>query len=155
MNKFKQNIVTSLISSLFLYSNYVNADSVQFNQDALSISGNTDIDLSSFEKGASQEGAYFSNVSINDRRINFFDKIDFINRNGIVQPCISQKLVEVIGLKQEFINKIPTWAEGQCYDLSVQDDNITSHFDDEKQELALSIPQAYFLYSDENWVPPM
>lgn len=41
MNKFKKNIVTSLISSLFLYSNYVNADSVQFNQDALSISGDT------------------------------------------------------------------------------------------------------------------
>lgn len=155
MNKFKKNIVTSIISSLLLISNYVNADSVQFNQDALSISGNTDIDLSSFEKGMSQEGAYFSNVSINSRKINFFDRIDFLNKDGIVQPCISQKLIEIIGLKEEFIDKIPTWSEGQCYDLSAQDDNITAHFDDEKQELALSIPQAYFLYSDENWVPPV
>ncbi|GAB1437486.1 fimbrial biogenesis outer membrane usher protein [Providencia sp.] len=155
MNKFKKNIVTSLISSLLLYANYVNADSVQFNQDALSISGNTDIDLSSFEKGSSQEGAYFSNVSINSRRINYFDKIDFIDKDGIVQPCISQKLVEIIGLKEDFIKQIPTWADGQCYDLSAQDENITSQFDDEKQELLLSIPQAYFLYADENWVPPM
>ncbi|MTC44037.1 fimbria/pilus outer membrane usher protein [Providencia sp. wls1921] len=155
MNKFKQNIVTSLISSLFLYSNYVNADSVQFNQDALSISGDTNIDLSSFEKNHSQEGAYFSNVSINGRRTNFFDKIDFFNKEGSIQPCISQKIIDVIGLKEEFINKIPTWSDGQCYDLSAQDDNISSLFDDEKQELSLSIPQAYFLYSDENWVPPM
>ena len=155
MNKFKKNIVTSLISSLFLYSNYVNADSVQFNQDALSISGDTNIDLSSFEKNNSQEGAYFSSVSINGRKTNFFDKIDFFDKEGSIQPCISQKIIAVIGLKEEFINKIPTWSNGQCYDLSAQDDNISSLFDDEKQELSLSIPQAYFLYSDENWVPPM
>ncbi|MEM7928124.1 FimD/PapC N-terminal domain-containing protein, partial [Morganella morganii] len=59
------------------------------------------------------------------------------------------------GLKEEFINKIPTWQDGRCYDLSSQDKNITSRFDDEKQELVLSIPQAYFLYADDNWVPPM
>lgn len=155
MNKFKINIATTLIFSLLLYSDYINAGVVQFNQDALSISGNENIDLSSFEKGVSQEGAYFSNVSINSRRVNFFDKIEFINKDGIVQPCISQELVEIIGLKEEFISQTPTWANGQCYDLSAQDDNITTQFDDEKQVLSLSIPQAYFLYADENWVPPM
>ena len=155
MDNLKKNIVASLISSLFFYSNYVNADSVQFNQDALSISGDSDIDLSAFEKNGVVEGAYFSNVSVNGKRVNFFDKIDFLNKEGIVQPCISQKLVEIIGLKENFINETPTWQDGQCYDLSSQDKNITSRFDDEKQELALSIPQAYFLYADDNWVPPM
>ncbi|MGG4610295.1 fimbria/pilus outer membrane usher protein [Providencia sp. Me31A] len=154
MNKFKISIVTGLVSSILLYSNYVSANNVQFNRDALSISGSPDIDLSSFEKGTVQEGSYFSNVSINNRRVNFFDRIDFLNQNGVVQPCISQKLVEIIGLKEEFIKKTPTWADGQCYDLSSQDSDITSRFDDEKQELQLSIPQVYFLYTDESWVPP-
>lgn len=155
MNNFKKNIVASLIAGLFFYSNYVNADSIQFNQDALSISGDSDIDLSAFEHNSVAEGSYFSNVSVNGKRVNFLDKIDFLNNNGKIQPCIPQKLVELIGLKEEFINKIPTWQDGRCYDLSSQDKNITSRFDDEKQELVLSIPQAYFLYADDNWVPPM
>lgn len=153
MKKFKKRIITSLVSSVLLYSHYINADSIQFNQDALAISGNSHVDLSSFEKGAVQEGAYFSNVSVNGKRINFFDKIDFVKREDVIQPCISQSLIDVIGLKEEFIKKIPTWENGQCYDLSNQDENISSRFDDEKQELMLSIPQTYFQYTDENWIP--
>lgn len=48
MNKFKINIATTLIFSLLLYSDYINTGVVQFNQGALSISGNENIDLSSF-----------------------------------------------------------------------------------------------------------
>lgn len=93
MNNFKKNIVASLIAGLFFYSNYVNADSIQFNQDALSISGDSDIDLSAFEHNSVAEGSYFSNVSVNGKRVNFLDKIDFLNNNGKIQPCIPQKLV--------------------------------------------------------------
>ncbi|WP_225522273.1 FimD/PapC N-terminal domain-containing protein, partial [Klebsiella pneumoniae] len=97
-----KNIVASLIAGLFFYSNYVNADSIQFNQDALSISGDSDIDLSAFEHNSVAEGSYFSNISVNGKRVNFLDKIDFLNNNGKIQPCIPQKLVELIGLKEEF-----------------------------------------------------
>ncbi|WP_272525429.1 MULTISPECIES: fimbria/pilus outer membrane usher protein [unclassified Providencia] len=154
-NNFNKNIVTSLVSSLLFYTYYVNADSVQFNEDALSILGNTNIDLSAFEKNKISEGSYFSNVSVNGRRINYFDQINFLNKDENIQPCISRNLVEVIGLKEEFIKEVPTWENGQCYDLASQDKNIQARFDDEKQELMLSIPQAYFQYSDDNWVPPM
>ncbi|MBO2875684.1 FimD/PapC N-terminal domain-containing protein, partial [Providencia rettgeri] len=80
-NNFNKNIVTSLVSSLLFYTYYVNADSVQFNEDALSILGNTNIDLSAFEKNKISEGSYFSNVSVNGRRINYFDQINFLNKD--------------------------------------------------------------------------
>ncbi|MCG5372211.1 FimD/PapC N-terminal domain-containing protein, partial [Providencia rettgeri] len=113
-NNFNKNIVTSLVSSLLFYTYYVNADSVQFNEDALSILGNTNIDLSAFEKNKISEGSYFSNVSVNGRRINYFDQINFLKKDEKIQPCISRSLVEVIGLKEDFIKEVPTWGNGQC-----------------------------------------
>ncbi|MFP4908881.1 FimD/PapC N-terminal domain-containing protein [Providencia hangzhouensis] len=154
-NNFNKNIVTSLVSSLLFYTSMLMRILFEFNEDALSILGNANIDLSAFEKNKISEGSYFSNVSVNGRRINYFDQINFLNKDENIQPCISRNLVEVIGLKEEFVKEVPTWENGQCYDLASQDKNIQARFDDEKQELMLSIPQAYFQYSDDNWVPPM
>ena len=155
MNNIKKSIATSLISSILFYSYYVNAESVQFNEDALSILGNTDIDLTPFEENTRSEGVYFSNVLINGKRINFLNQIKFLKKDEKIEPCIPQELIEVIGLKEKFTKSIPFWSEGQCYDLSAKDENIKVQFDDERQELLISIPQAYFIYEDSNWVPPM
>lgn len=150
----KKNIVTSLVAGIIFYSYYVNAEVVQFNTEALSILGDKNIDLSAFEKNTYGEGQYFANVSVNGRRVNFFDQINFVNHNEKIEPCLPARLVEVLGLKEQIIKEIPLWDQGHCYDLSAYDSDISVNFDDEKQELLLSIPQAYFVYADESWVPP-
>ncbi|MEX6277362.1 FimD/PapC N-terminal domain-containing protein [Providencia hangzhouensis] len=122
-NNFNKNIVTSLVSSLFIYTYYVNADSVNLMKTHYLLWGNTNIDLSAFEKNKISEGSYFSNVSVNGRRINYFDQINFLNKDENIQPCISRNLVEVIGLKKVLKN-VPTWENGKCYDLASQDKNI-------------------------------
>ena len=150
----KKNIITQLLASTLLYSYFSHAQDVQFNEQALSISGMSDIDLSAFEKSEQSEGHYFVGVSVNGRKINFFDKVSFAKKQGKTQACLPETLINVIGLKEEFVKKIPRWNEGECLDLGAQDTHIKVNFDDEKQELFLSIPQVYFLYNDDNWVPP-
>lgn len=153
MNKYRTANLITFIGSLFC-SYLANASDVQFNEQALAISGISDIDLSSFEKNSQSEGSYVVGVSVNGRKINYLDQINFVNHADRVQACLPEKLIKIIGLKDEFIKEIPQWNEGECFDLAAQNDNIQVNFDDERQEIALSIPQAYFLYNDDNWVPP-
>jgi len=150
----KKNIIIQLLASTFFYSYFAHAQDVQFNEQALAISGMSNIDLSAFEKSAQSEGVYFVGVTVNGRKINFFDKISFIKNEGVIQPCLTDSLIASLGLKDEFIKKIPQWNQGECFDLSALDENIKTNFDDEKQELHLSIPQIYFQYNDDNWIPP-
>ncbi|WP_300002705.1 fimbria/pilus outer membrane usher protein [uncultured Cedecea sp.] len=150
----KKHIIIKLLTSTFFYSYFAHAQDVQFNEQALVISGIPDIDLTAFEKSMQSEGVYFVGVTVNGRKINFFDKIGFVKNENIIQPCLTSSLIQSIGLKNEFIKKIPQWNQGECFDLSSQDANIKVNFDDEKQELHFSIPQIYFEYNDENWIPP-
>lgn len=150
----KKNIIIKLLASTFLYSYFAHAEDVQFNEQALAISGISNVDLSAFEKSAQSEGVYFVGVTVNGRKINFFDKISFAKKEGVIQPCLTNNLIESIGLKKELIKKIPQWNQGECFDLSSQDEHIKINFDDEKQELHFSIPQIYFQYNDDNWIPP-
>lgn len=150
----KKNIITQLLSLSLFYSYSSYAQDVQFNEQALSILGISDIDLNSFEKSEQSDGSYFVGVSVNGRKIDFFDKIMFAKKDDKTQACLPETLIKVIGLKEEFIKKIPLWNQDECFDLGAQDEHIKVNFDDEKQELLLSIPQVYFLYNDDNWVPP-
>jgi outer membrane usher protein FimD/PapC len=150
----KKNIIIKLLASTLFYSYLVHAQDVQFNAQALAISGISDIDLSAFEKSTQSEGQYFVGVTVNGRKINFFDKINFVKKEDVTQPCLTDSLIKAIGLKNDFLKKIPQWDQGECFDLSSQDEHIKINFDDEKQELHFSIPQIYFLYNDDNWIPP-
>lgn len=101
----KKNIIIKLLVSTFFYSYFSYAHDVQFNEQALTISGISDIDLSAFEKSTQSEGAYFIGVTVNGRKINFFDTIRFATNEGIVQPCLTDRLINTIGLKDDFIKK--------------------------------------------------
>lgn len=150
----KKTIFSLVAGKLFFLPLMTYAQTVEFNDQALFMSGLGHVDLSAFEKSSYSEGQFLVDVSVNGHRVNFLDQIDFVKRGDEIQACLPLKLIETIGLKASFIQDMPVWNDGKCVDLGAMDEHIQVKFDDEKHVLHLSIPQVHFLYSDGSWIPP-
>lgn len=48
---------------------------------------------------------------------------------------------------------LTAWHENQCLSLDTVPE-VTAQYDQEKQSLEITIPQAWLNYRDPNWVPP-
>ncbi|MEI9743873.1 MULTISPECIES: outer membrane usher protein [Enterobacter cloacae complex] len=151
--------ILGLCISLALGTPYslVYADSeIQFNTDILDIEDRKNFDLSQFSRGGYiMPGLYNMVVHINrnelpEHKIPFFAMND--DPKGS-RACVSKALTSQLGLKENVLNKLTWWHQGECLDeasipgMEVKGDLATS-------ALYLNIPQAYMEYSDENWDPP-
>lgn len=150
----RKTIFSLIIGKLFFLPLMSYAQTVEFNEQALFVSGMGHVDLSAFEKSSYSEGKFLVDVFVNGHKVNYLDQIDFLKREDNIEACLPPKLIESIGLKSSFFEGAPVWNDGNCVDLKSIDEHIQIRFDDEKQELHLSIPQLHFLYNDASWVPP-
>lgn len=132
------------------------AGDIEFNTDVLDLSDRTNIDLSQFARsGFILPGTYSMVVQINNQPI-AEQSVAFYppdNDPKGSQACLSQGLVEQLGLKESSTVKLTWWKGGECLDIQglpgmeVSGDLATS-------TLNINLPQAYLEYSAINWDPP-
>ncbi|MGH8466659.1 MAG: fimbria/pilus outer membrane usher protein, partial [Pseudomonas sp.] len=67
--------------------------------------------------------------------------------------CLPPALVDKFDLTPAAREKLTLWHQGECTSLDQQTE-VTTRYDQEKQTINISIPQAWLTFHDENWVPP-
>lgn len=132
------------------------AADIEFNTDVLDLSDRTNIDLSQFARsGFVMPGTYSMMVQVNAQAI-AEQSVAFYppdNDPKGSQACLTEDLVELLGLKASEVAALVGWKGGQCLDIKglagveVSADLATS-------TLNINIPQAYLEYSAINWDPP-
>ncbi len=148
---FKKKNICYIIS-LFIFGGYSNAET--FNIKALNLSVEDNIDLSYFEKNSLIQGLYEVDVILNGKRILRSEKINFISKNGIIEACITKKLLNRFSLTQEAKNKLISTQDDDCINLSTLDNNVSMDFNDSEQILTISVPQKYTESVYSSWVSP-
>ncbi|KFK96797.1 MULTISPECIES: fimbria/pilus outer membrane usher protein [unclassified Serratia (in: enterobacteria)] len=153
MNFIKVIYVTSIASLMGLSSTTY---AVEFNTDILDTEDKQNIDLSRFAvSGYVMPGPYQLVININQRdfpeqTVNFTPRDDNPNSS---EPCLSENVVALLGLKQNIAEKITYGHQNHCADLKALD-GITMRTDLSAGTLYISIPQALIEYRDHNWLPP-
>ncbi|RMP59038.1 hypothetical protein ALQ18_00118 [Pseudomonas marginalis pv. marginalis] len=152
-NSFRPGLFGGLMS---LAGTAMGAGDIEFNTDVLDLNDRSNIDLSQFARsGFILPGTYSMMVQINsqptsEQSVGFYPPDD--DPKGS-QACLSQGLVEQLGLKESGAATLTWWKGGQCLDLhslpgmEVSGDLATA-------TLNISLPQAYLEYSAINWDPP-
>ncbi|WP_265512225.1 fimbria/pilus outer membrane usher protein, partial [Providencia heimbachae] len=148
---FKKKNICYIIS-LLIFGGYSNAET--FNIRALNLSVEDNIDLSYFEKNNLSEGLYEADVVFNDKRTLRSEQINFINKNGIIEACITKKLLDRFPLTHEAKDKLISTQDDDCVNLSTLDDNVSIDFNDSEQILTISVPQKYTESTYSSWVSP-
>ncbi|ENG4185981.1 fimbria/pilus outer membrane usher protein [Providencia rettgeri] len=148
---------TSLLSFWFIFSYAVNtAEAVEFNTDILDDDIKKNIDISHFSQaGYIMPGSYFLRLLINEYDViesEFFFKERNVNGNDTIEACIKPELLPFLGLKENIIDDIKTWNNGECIDFNSIDGALVKG-DLSDASLKVSIPQAWLEYSDDNWLP--
>lgn len=156
-SKIKKTLRPGLVVGLMsLAGTAWGAGDIEFNTDVLDLSDRTNIDLSQFARsGFILPGTYSMVVQINsqvvaEQSVAFYPPDD--DPKGS-QACLSQSIVEQLGLKASGADKLTWWKGGECLDIQglpgmeVSGDLATS-------TLNISLPQAYLEYSTINWDPP-
>lgn len=156
-SKIKNTLRPSLFGGMMsLAGTVLGAGDIEFNTDVLDLSDRTNIDLSQFARsGFILPGTYSMVVQINNQPIAeqpvaFYPPDD--DPKGS-QACLSQGLVEQLGLKESDAAKLTWWKGGECLDIQglpgmeVSGDLATS-------TLNINLPHAYLEYSTINWDPP-
>ena len=156
-SKIKNTLRPGLVGGLMsLAGTAWGAGDIEFNTDVLDLSDRSNIDLSQFARsGFILPGTYSMVVQINsqvvaEQSVAFYPPDD--DPKGS-QACLSQSIVEQLGLKASGADKLTWWKGGECLDIQglpgmeVSGDLATS-------TLNISLPQAYLEYSTINWDPP-
>lgn len=156
-SKIKNTLRPSLFGGMMsLAGTVLGAGDIEFNTDVLDLSDRTNIDLSQFARsGFILPGTYSMVVQINsqpiaEQPVAFYPPDD--DPKGS-QACLSQGLVEQLGLKESDAAKLTWWKGGECLDIQglpgmeVSGDLATS-------TLNINLPHAYLEYSTINWDPP-
>jgi outer membrane usher protein FimD/PapC len=132
------------------------AGDIEFNTDVLDLSDRSNIDLSRFTRsGFIFPGTYSMVVRINTHLIAEHSLTFYSSDDGPEgsQACLSQELVEKLGINKNSTGKLHWWKDGQCLDtrslpgMEVSADLATA-------TLNIRLPQAYLEYSASNWDPP-
>ncbi|MGA4538307.1 fimbria/pilus outer membrane usher protein [Citrobacter braakii] len=158
--KFALNSISYIIIlSLFIRPVYA----VDFNLDILDSEDKKNVDLSRFSRaGYIMPGKYILNVMVNDQNISassmevsILEK-NIIQRDGeqtIPQACVTQEIINKIGLTPEVLSKVSYWNDGKCADFRyLPGVEIKPNISDGL--LYINVPQAYMEYSDASWLPP-
>lgn len=142
----------SYIIPLLIFSSFIHADT--FNINALYLSDHDNIDLSHFEKNDLTEGLYIVDIELNGKKIIRGKEIEFIDKDDLIIPCITPKIISYLPLTKEALDKILSNADVECIDIKNLDKNVAIEFNDSDQILSISIPQKYLEYSQINWIAP-
>ncbi len=132
------------------------AADIEFNSDVLDVGDRANIDLGQFSRaGYIMPGDYVMTVRVNkqelpEQPVAFYAPPDDADGS---QACLSQALVEQLGLKPEASQRLSWWHEGACLDLASLP-GATTRGDLGSSTLYVDIPQAYLEYSSESWDPP-
>lgn len=152
----------TLFIILFLYGKQT--FSIEFNTDVLDAHDRKNIDISRFsEAGYVMPGRYLLDINVNGQAISPTNlEVSFIereisksnsDRTLLSEPCLTSKIVNLIGLTQESVKKVTYWKEGQCANFS-QLPGVEIKPETSRGILNINIPQAWMEYSDASWLPP-
>ena len=156
-SKIKHTLRPGLVGGLMsLAGTALGAGDIEFNTDVLDLSDRTNIDLSQFARsGFILPGTYSMVVQINNQPIGEHSVAFYPPDNDPKgsQACVSQALVEQLGLKESGAAKLTWWKGGECLDIQGLPGMEVSG-DLASNTLNISLPQAYLEYSAINWDPP-
>ena len=132
------------------------AGDIEFNTDVLDLSDRSNIDLSRFARsGFILPGTYSMVIQINNQPTSEYSVAFYPPDNDPKgsQACLSQGLVDQLGLKAAGIAKLIWWKDGECLDIqSLPGMEVTG--DLATSTLNINLPQAYLEYNAINWDPP-
>ncbi|NIA32170.1 outer membrane usher protein [Serratia marcescens] len=157
VGKMRPRILGVLISfALAGQANWANAADIEFNIDVLDVKDRANIDLGQFSRGNFiMPGDYLFAVHINkqtlpDQPVAYYPPDDDAKGS---EACITPQLVDLLGLKENALQKLTWWHQNQCLDpRSLEGMEVRGDLG--AAALYLSIPQAYLEYTAENWDPP-
>ncbi|WP_245956746.1 fimbria/pilus outer membrane usher protein [Edaphovirga cremea] len=132
------------------------SQAIEFNVNIIDANDRENIDLSRFEvANYILPGEYLLDVVVNGHVLPEQSLIKFLatenEKNSRV--CLTPLLVDQFDLIEEFRSSLTAWHGNECLSLD-QEPEITARYDQEKQTLTMTIPQAWLNYRDQNWVPP-
>ncbi|WP_275076734.1 fimbria/pilus outer membrane usher protein [Providencia rettgeri] len=141
------NIVTLILLSLFASS--LKADELQYNLDFLDAKERKNVDMTRLTNpNFITPGDYVLNVYVNGKPLSDGEKINY-NSESI--PCISAKLVELIGLHEKALSSLQ-YDENGCANLQTLN-GIAYKTELAKLTLNINVPQSYLNYTNPNWIP--
>lgn len=138
-----------------LLESAIASDDIQFNTDVLDVKDKTNLDLSHFaRRGYIMPGEYTFKIKVNqneleDQTINIYSGD---NDKNETRPCFSLELVQQFGLKEEYLQKLTTWHNGQCIDITGLA-GVVENPDIGRSVITLNVPQAYMEFISDDWVP--
>ncbi len=127
----------------------------EFNTDVLDAEDMQNVDMSQFSvAGYVPPGNYVLTVFVNGQRLGAPRDIAVLEQNAQHQAtCIPANLLDLIGLKDSAKEKVTTYDNGQCLDLSALK-GMQSIIELPTLSLKITIPQLWMEYRDPNWTPP-
>ncbi|WP_340642442.1 fimbria/pilus outer membrane usher protein [Photobacterium damselae] len=153
----KKILTLSKLSSLVLLALSTPVNAVEFNLDVIDTADKDNIDFSRFSQaGYIMPGNYQMQVVINDRAIspkNFDVSFREAQDSALPKACITPDMINLMGLKEESLEKVTYWSDGQCADFS-KVEGVIIRPDIAASSLFLSIPQIWLEYTDASWLPP-
>lgn len=132
------------------------SQAVEFNTNIIDAKDRENIDLSRFEvANYILPGEYLLDIMLNghllpDQRLIKYVAIESEKNSRL---CLAPDLVEKFDLIESVHSSLTTWHDHQCLSLD-QASEVATRYDQEKQTLTITIPQAWLNYRDQNWVPP-
>lgn len=144
------------ISLALLNPHPLQAAGIEFNLDNLDVSDRENIDMSQFARaGFIMPGEYDMVVRANKAdlpvtRITFLPP-DNDPKDSVA--CLTPELMQQLGLKKQWLEKVSYWHQGACADLASLP-GTTTRGDLANSVLYVSVPQAYLEYQSMNWDPP-
>jgi len=134
----------------------VESFAVEFNVNFIDSADRNNVDLSRFQTANYiAPGEYLLDVVLNGRTLGDQSLIKYIPTDDSKNSrlCLPPSLVDKFDLTKEARAKLTLWHQERCTSLD-QEKEVTARYDQEKQTLNISIPQAWLTFHDENWVPP-
>ncbi len=146
-----------VINAVFAVCNTARAD-IEFNSDLLDLDDKENIDLNKFSKsGYIMPGSYPLRLMVNNRSINEKLNINYYSQPDDPDsslPCITSRIVELAGLKEEYERKI-SWNNESGEQCANPDSlpGTTAEGDLSNSRFELTIPTDYLEYTSDNWEP--
>lgn len=157
--------VNKITCALMLFGASISAYAVDFNTDVLDATDKQNIDFSRFSQaGYIMPGQYQMEIMVNDQGISpsafpvTFLEPPVSDTNGkgkmpLPQACLTQEIVNRIGLTAASLEKVTYWNDGQCADFG-QLPGVEIRPNPAEGVLYINMPQVWLEYTDASWLPP-
>ncbi|MEX9754424.1 fimbria/pilus outer membrane usher protein [Providencia vermicola] len=157
MKSMRLNVITKIMLLMLIPTIVWSEEAIDFNTDFLDGEGTENIDFSKFSHANYvPPGDYSLDFEVNNTKIIAEQPVIFFNPNydkKVSLACITPEIYPLLGLKEEWENKIQWLKDGQCLDIrSIPE--MSFQGDLAKNTLKIKIPQAYMEYQDASWDPP-